>query len=418
MKKAITLHMLHDPGHGWLSVPNDLVREVDRANGVATRISTYSYISDSRSFFEEDRDADLFFRAAMDAGFQIKIGAPQFAQRSASCRRCASFTSDRARLEIRPGGRYFCENINGGSFVRLDGLPESNAGHKYVVTVEGTSAPRYGVKPSEFHDVIRSEAYGKAFLLRREIDNALISKSIEASPFGVDLLSQVSHAGRLHLRDGEPCNDQDAHAFVMKIMQWAKGCEIGRAEPEFCTQIASNIAMNALQAAIYNQARGDESLVKQSQSLTTDHAKAQFLASLNLRVPIPPGHTLDLDSPIVPNSTGRLLFVTQSADMAGQPLFFVRSLEGARYSAQSACSDLVAEAPTRASAAAALYRRLAHDVLESPKTYADKPLSAPASAQLAEQMRALAGEADDPKILAEVGGPTDGDDEAADFVMT
>lgn len=50
-----TLEWMLDAGHGWLSVPLGLAREVEG-------ISEYSYIGKGRAYLEEDCDAPLFFR--------------------------------------------------------------------------------------------------------------------------------------------------------------------------------------------------------------------------------------------------------------------------------------------------------------------------------------------------------------------
>lgn len=49
-----------DPGHGWLEVPVEVVRQV----GVLDKVSEYSYYSPSRKvlFLEEDCDAPLLNR--------------------------------------------------------------------------------------------------------------------------------------------------------------------------------------------------------------------------------------------------------------------------------------------------------------------------------------------------------------------
>lgn len=48
-----------DPGHGWLQVPKELVKEL----GIRKAISPYSYQDKEYLYLEEDCDADLFYQA-------------------------------------------------------------------------------------------------------------------------------------------------------------------------------------------------------------------------------------------------------------------------------------------------------------------------------------------------------------------
>lgn len=56
-----------DAGHGWLAVKNCLVREL----GLATVISSYSYMKGATSYLEEDGDVAAFFKA-FEAKFGVK----------------------------------------------------------------------------------------------------------------------------------------------------------------------------------------------------------------------------------------------------------------------------------------------------------------------------------------------------------
>ena len=58
-----------DPGHGWLSVKlEDLT-----ALGIAEQISSYSYMTLTRAYLEEDQDMSIFMKAAKTAGWEINI---------------------------------------------------------------------------------------------------------------------------------------------------------------------------------------------------------------------------------------------------------------------------------------------------------------------------------------------------------
>jgi len=60
---------INDPGHGWLSVPLSDIQ----ALGIADHISSYSYMSPTRAYLEEDCDASLFINAAKAVNWQYQI---------------------------------------------------------------------------------------------------------------------------------------------------------------------------------------------------------------------------------------------------------------------------------------------------------------------------------------------------------
>jgi hypothetical protein len=49
-----------DGGHGWLSVPLEELKEL----GITRQISSYSYMTQTRAYLEEDCDAAVFLDAA------------------------------------------------------------------------------------------------------------------------------------------------------------------------------------------------------------------------------------------------------------------------------------------------------------------------------------------------------------------
>ena len=57
------LLFISDPGHGWLRVPLNDVRE----SGI--EVSKYSYMDDTYAYLEEDRDATLYVLAC---GYDMK----------------------------------------------------------------------------------------------------------------------------------------------------------------------------------------------------------------------------------------------------------------------------------------------------------------------------------------------------------
>lgn len=429
--KNITLHMINDPGHAWLSVPNALVREVDRINGVAERISAYSFITDDRAYFEEDRDAGLFVKAALDAGLEVKIGAPRFASRSAQCRQFPAFTADRLRLDIRPGARYFSDNIRGGAFVHLVDLPgESRRGGSYVVALEGNGS-RYAVKPHDFHGVLKSEAYGEAVLARRKMEPFLVQKLPPQAPtdYGrgviMKLFSAFDRAGGPMASISNLCGEWPA-SFVRAC----RSHDADHQAPPFLKAeseewLMSNLAVNALQyAAWLRSPLASRSLVPLVQVKDEilgpgrdDAAAGRFLNLLSQRVAVPPSNTLDLNGPFVADDSGGVLFLTFAEGLDGLIHFEVRRMSGSPYS-EGAISSLVAETQSRDDAVDALYRRVARDVLEDPAILAHMDLSEADRRGIQTQARLLSAEGDDAALLiGDTSSPVSNDDDAADLVM-
>jgi hypothetical protein len=58
-----------DPGHGWLAVKLDLVREYTKPG----EVSGYSYLKGKTVYLEEDMDAHLFLSRLTDAGVPYEL---------------------------------------------------------------------------------------------------------------------------------------------------------------------------------------------------------------------------------------------------------------------------------------------------------------------------------------------------------
>jgi len=69
-----TFDFISDPGHAWLKVPVQLLREL----GIADQITSYSYWRKGFAYLEEDCDASVFFNA-----YRARFGAdPKFRERN------------------------------------------------------------------------------------------------------------------------------------------------------------------------------------------------------------------------------------------------------------------------------------------------------------------------------------------------
>ena len=69
--REMKLKFIADPGHGWLEVPFNRLREL----GITNCISQYSYydMENKRAYLEEDCDAGIFIMAAEQAGIDVKV---------------------------------------------------------------------------------------------------------------------------------------------------------------------------------------------------------------------------------------------------------------------------------------------------------------------------------------------------------
>jgi hypothetical protein len=79
-----------DPGHGWLAVPMDMVRQL----GLVDKISDYSYQTpggQALAYLEEDCDAPLLLEALKAAGHEYHISTVR-TDRGSPIRGYPSFT--------------------------------------------------------------------------------------------------------------------------------------------------------------------------------------------------------------------------------------------------------------------------------------------------------------------------------------
>lgn len=62
-----------DPGHGWLSVPLELLRDL----GIQHDISSFSYIGHDVAYLEEDSDAPKFLHAFREQFPELELKTPE-----------------------------------------------------------------------------------------------------------------------------------------------------------------------------------------------------------------------------------------------------------------------------------------------------------------------------------------------------
>ena len=92
LKQRSGFTYLEDPGHAWLIVTFDELNFL----GLADKISSYSYMSGSFIYLEEDLDAVLFYKA-----FKSRYGYFEYSTNhtaNAHCRSAKSYNEKGARI--------------------------------------------------------------------------------------------------------------------------------------------------------------------------------------------------------------------------------------------------------------------------------------------------------------------------------
>ena len=67
--KSLSLSYFTDPGHGWVSVKIDTLKNL----GIADQISHYSYMRGKSAYLEEDCDLGLLLRTLDEQGIAFRF---------------------------------------------------------------------------------------------------------------------------------------------------------------------------------------------------------------------------------------------------------------------------------------------------------------------------------------------------------
>jgi hypothetical protein len=67
--KNITLNYFTDPGHGWVKIKVDVLKQL----GISDKISTFSYRNGDDAFLEEDCDCAVLIKELKDQGIEFKF---------------------------------------------------------------------------------------------------------------------------------------------------------------------------------------------------------------------------------------------------------------------------------------------------------------------------------------------------------
>jgi hypothetical protein len=76
--KSLSLSYFTDPGHGWVSVKIDTLKNL----GIADQISHYSYMRGKSAYLEEDCDLATLYRVCDANGINLTLKAKHTNSRS------------------------------------------------------------------------------------------------------------------------------------------------------------------------------------------------------------------------------------------------------------------------------------------------------------------------------------------------
>ena len=91
---------IEDPGHGWLKVPREELKQLD----IEDKITSYSYMDSEYAYLEEDIDADVFVRAKYPNDYVArrrfyKKCEIEHYEPDAPCRKLKNFKQSKAEKE-------------------------------------------------------------------------------------------------------------------------------------------------------------------------------------------------------------------------------------------------------------------------------------------------------------------------------
>ena len=118
------LKFISDPGHGWLSVKLSDLKEL----GIEDKISSYSYMTLSRAYLEEDLDMSIYINAAKEKGWDLNIKDSHVD--NTPIRNYSSYNKEKLSI---------CENFEKGKIVALyDNKMKSFSIKATIVDIIGT----------------------------------------------------------------------------------------------------------------------------------------------------------------------------------------------------------------------------------------------------------------------------------------
>ncbi len=96
--KAKVYTVYADPGHAWVKVPLEELKEL----GIAEKISSYSYMSRTHAYLEEDCDLTLFAETKKAKGEELKF-KESWSNKSSKIREYSRFNADFALNPVKIG---------------------------------------------------------------------------------------------------------------------------------------------------------------------------------------------------------------------------------------------------------------------------------------------------------------------------
>lgn len=156
------LTAISDPGHGWLSVSLKDLKTLD----ITDKISTYSYMSLSRAYLEEDSDLMVFVKAANDKGWEINI--KDSIVESTAIRNYASFSVAKLELalDLKEGTEFNLYNSSSKSWSTKAKVTKIEGSQIYIDCEHGN---KYKISKNKFLDRVKP-------LIQQEAKSTIKSK--------------------------------------------------------------------------------------------------------------------------------------------------------------------------------------------------------------------------------------------------
>jgi hypothetical protein len=88
--RNLTLSYFTDPGHGWVSIKIEVLKNL----GIADKVSNYSYTRGASAYLEEDSDLGLLYATCDALGIKIDL-LPKHTNNRSPIRSYATYNAER-----------------------------------------------------------------------------------------------------------------------------------------------------------------------------------------------------------------------------------------------------------------------------------------------------------------------------------
>lgn len=133
MTKAIknerheSYNLFTDPAEGWVEVPLAHLRQLNITDKIS---NDNSRMSAANAYLDEETDGALYFKAAKEAGWQVRLRAPNVHFDVAPMREFGTYNADFAKNPLRTNRKVLIKGV--GEARILDVVKEEGAAAPYV----------------------------------------------------------------------------------------------------------------------------------------------------------------------------------------------------------------------------------------------------------------------------------------------